>query len=56
MADRINDKWGPSLESWVWDAACGIPWASTKYKETFILPLILQLCDVFDDGLTDLFP
>ena len=45
---------GKSLESWIWDAACGIRGAqeAPKFKD-FILPLIFtkRLCDVFDDEL-----
>ena len=44
----------PSLESWIWDAACSIRGAkdAPKYKD-YILPLIFtkRLCDVFDDEL-----
>jgi type I restriction enzyme M protein len=48
---NTNDK---SLESWIWDAACGIRGAqeAPKFKD-FILPLVFtkRLCDVFDDEL-----
>ena len=44
----------PSLESWIWRAACSIRGAkdAPKYKD-YILPLVFtkRLCDVFDDEI-----
>src|SRR6266853_1582555 len=46
----------PTLETWLWDAACAIRGATDapKFKD-FILPLVFfkRLSDVFDDELTE---
>ena len=48
----MNNPNAKSLESWLWDAVCGIRGAqdAPKYKD-FILPLIFakRMCDVFDE-------
>src|SRR6059036_1383643 len=47
----------PSLESWLWEAACVIrgPVDAPKFKD-YILPLVFlkRLSDVFDDELAHL--
>ena len=44
----------PTLENWLWEAACSVrgPLDAPKYKD-YILPLLFykRLCDVFDDEL-----
>jgi len=44
----------PTIENWLWEAACSIrgPLDAPKYKD-YILPLLFykRLCDVFDDEL-----
>jgi len=47
----------PTLESWLWDAACSIrgPIDAPKFKD-YILPLLFykRLCDVYEDELKEL--
>ena len=47
----------PTLENWLWKAACSIrgPVDASKYKD-YIIPLIFykRLCDVFEDEIKKL--